>query len=305
MRFSYYAYTPLRGAFEDFGIDWPSTGTAGGRYATVCEFVAGVREALLGEDLPVEDMIDAQSFLWIRWSLKAAPEEALTPETQAAALDPEVLARDLATAVLWPTDRARDLVRRAIRWRRLLFQGPPGTGKTFVAERLARLLTADEEERTELVQFHPSYAYEDFVEGIRPRVTGGAGLAYEVREGVFLTLVERAKEHPDDLFVLVVDEINRANLPRVLGELLYALEYRGPEHTFRLPYSGRETYVPENIILIATMNSADRSIALMMRQPGDGSATSSSNPTQTSCERGSKGMISASLPTLPSRVCRR
>jgi MoxR-like ATPase len=265
-RFTYYAYTPLRQAFEDFGIDWPSTGTAGNRYATVCEFVTGVRDSLLGEGLPIEDVIDAQSFLWMRQSLKpepAATKEMPALETQAPALDPEVLARDLAEAVLWPVDRARDLVQRATRWRRLLFQGPPGTGKTFVAERLARLLTADEEERTELVQFHPSYAYEDFVEGIRPRVTGEAGLAYEVREGVFLTLVERAKEHIDNLFVLVVDEINRANLPRVLGELLYALEYRGPEHTFRLPYSGSETYVPDNIVLIATMNSADRSIALV------------------------------------------
>jgi 5-methylcytosine-specific restriction protein B len=264
-RFTYYAYTPLRGAFDDFGIDWPSTGTAGSKYATVCDFVLSVKESLLDENLPVEDMIDAQSFLWMRWSMKGPPatEEMPAPEPQVPAMDPEILARDLAEAVLWPVDRARDLVQRAIRWRRLLFQGPPGTGKTFVAERLARLLTADEEERTELVQFHPSYAYEDFVEGIRPRVTGEAGLSYEVREGVFLTLVERAKEHPDNLFVLVVDEINRANLPRVLGELLYALEYRGPEHTFRLPYSGRETYVPDNIVLIATMNSADRSIALV------------------------------------------
>lgn len=265
-RFTYYAYTPLRQAFEDFGIDWPATGTAGSKYATVCDFVAGVKESLLAEGLAIDDMIDAQSFLWMRRSLAEAPpatEETPAPATQVSTLDPEVLARDLAEAVLWPVDRARDLVTRATRWRRLLFQGPPGTGKTFVAERLARLLTADEEERTELVQFHPSYAYEDFVEGIRPRVTGEAGLAYEVREGVFLTLVERAKEHPDQLFVLVIDEINRANLPRVLGELLYALEYRGPEHTFRLPYSGRETYVPENIILIATMNSADRSIALV------------------------------------------
>jgi 5-methylcytosine-specific restriction protein B len=125
------------------------------------------------------------------------------------------------------------------------------------------LLTADEEERTELVQFHPSYAYEDFVEGIRPRVTGNASLAYEIREGIFLTLVDRAKERPTELFVLVIDEINRANLPRVLGELLYALEYRGPEHSFRLPYSGRDAYVPDNIVVIATMNSADRSIALV------------------------------------------
>jgi AAA domain (dynein-related subfamily) len=263
--YCYYAYKPLRGAFDDFGIEWPASGTAGNKYAAVCEFVAGVRDSLREQSVAAEDLIDAQSFLWMRW-LRRQPEappaeEVTTP--QAAVLDPEVLARDLADAVLWPVDRARDLVHKAIRWRRLLFQGPPGTGKTYVGERLARLLTADEEERTELVQFHPSYAYEDFVEGIRPRVTGDASLTYEVREGIFLQLVERAKERPADLFVLVVDEINRANLPRVLGELLYALEYRGPEHEFRLPYSGRETYVPDNIVLIATMNSADRSIALV------------------------------------------
>ncbi len=264
-RYSYYAYTPLRGAFDDFGVDWPATGTAGGRYATVCDFVEGVRESLREQGVRAEDLIDAQSFLWMRWA-RRAPGTARTeekPAPEVPALDPEVLARDLADAVLWPVERARDLVQKAIRWRRLLFQGPPGTGKTYVAERLARLLTADEEERTALVQFHPSYAYEDFVEGIRPRVTGEASLAYEVREGIFLDLVERAKERPTDLFVLVVDEINRANLPRVLGELLYGLEYRGPEHSFRLPYSGREAYVPDNIVLIATMNSADRSIALV------------------------------------------
>jgi 5-methylcytosine-specific restriction enzyme B len=224
-----------------------------------------VRDSLREQGVAVEDLIDAQSFLWTRWSRRAptTPPAEETPAPQSPALDPEVLAGDLADAVLWPVDRARDLVHKAIRWRRLLFQGPPGTGKTYVAERLARLLTADEEERTELVQFHPSYAYEDFVEGIRPRVTDDASLAYEVREGIFLALVERAKERPTALFVLVVDEINRANLPRVLGELLYALEYRGPEHPFRLPYSGREAYVPDNILLLATMNSADRSIALV------------------------------------------
>ena len=94
-------------------------------------------------------------------------------------------------------------------------------------------------------------------------MTEGSDLAYEVRKGIFLALVEQAIEYPEDPFFLVVDEINRANLPRVFGELLYALEYRGAEHTFRLPYSGGESYVPRNITIIATMNTADRSIALV------------------------------------------
>ena len=169
----------------------------------------------------------------------------------------------LATAALWPQKRAERLATQVQRWGQLLFQGPPGTGKTYVAETLARLLAGDEEGRVEVVQFHPSYAYEDFIEGIRPVVTEGSDLAYEVREGIFMKLAERAREFPEDPFFLVVDEINRANLPRVFGELLYALEYRGPEHTFRLPYSGTEAYIPANITIIATMNTADRSIALV------------------------------------------
>ncbi len=171
--------------------------------------------------------------------------------------------KDLARATYWPEERARLLVSLAQRWRQLLFQGPPGTGKTFVAGTLAGLLAGDEEGRLEVVQFHPSYAYEDFVEGIRPRVTEGSGLAYEIRKGIFMRLADGAREFPEASFFLVVDELNRANLPRVFGELLYALEYRGPEHPFRLPYSGAETYVPANICLIGTMNTADRSIALV------------------------------------------
>jgi MoxR-like ATPase len=262
-KYTYYAYTPLRSAFNDFGVDWPTPGTAGSTYSAVCEFVYAVQESLRSQGVAVEDMIDAQSFVWLRHQEQAPALEGHVATPEVPRLDLDVLARDLAESALWPVERARELVHKAARWRRLLFQGPPGSGKTYVAERLARLLTADEEERSELVQFHPSYAYEDFVEGIRPRVTGEASLTYEVREGVFLELVNRAKERATELFVLVIDEINRANLPRVLGELLYGLEYRGPEHSFRLPYSGRETYVPENIVVIATMNSADRSIALV------------------------------------------
>lgn len=272
-RYTFYSKGALKHGLTKYADEpWPK-GSMGEIYEVVCDFVRAVAEELRTKGAPVEDLIDAQSFLWMSFSesKKAASAAGQTPGGQhlghsaaiAIALDADAVAGDLARAAYWPEDRARGLIQLANRWPQLLFQGPPGTGKTFVADRLARLLASDEEGRVEVVQFHPSYAYEDFVEGIRPVVTEGSALAYEIRKGIFMRLADLAREHPDEPFFLVIDELNRANLPRVLGELLYALEYRGPEHSFRLPYSGTETYLPANIKLIGTMNTADRSIALV------------------------------------------
>ncbi len=266
-RYTFYSSGALRHGYERYSPDarWPS-GSRGEVYAEVCTFVQAVSDALRAYGVPIEDLIDAQSFIWISFSAtkKAKPTPTSKPAARVASVaDPDAVATDLAARTLWPIDRARHLVGLASSGRPLLFQGPPGTGKTFVAVELARLLSGDEEGRFEVVQFHPSYAYEDFIEGIRPLVTEGSTLAYEIRSGIFLKLVDLARQHPDDPFFMVIDELNRANLPRVFGELLYALEYRGPEHTFRLPYSNAETYIPDNITLIGTMNTADRSIALV------------------------------------------
>lgn len=257
LRYGYKRYAP--------GAEFPG-GSAGEKYAAVCEFVKEIESALQSGGAPAEDLIDAQSFVWLRFNeAKAAEkkekEKGSPDESSPSASGGE--AGDLAAQCYWPLERAERLVAQARKWGQLLFQGPPGTGKTFVAEALARLLAGDEDGHVEVVQFHPSYAYEDFIEGIRPVVTEGSGLAYEVRPGIFMRLARRAIDNPEDQFFLVVDEINRANLPRVFGELLYALEYRGPEHTFRLPYSGAEEHIPENVTIIATMNTADRSIALV------------------------------------------
>jgi AAA domain (dynein-related subfamily) len=266
--YTFYSKGALRHAYDRYmpGIDWPN-GSLGEIYGEVCEFVQSVADDLRAHDLPVKDLIDAQSLIWIKFRALEKPtpkppihDRPTQPEVQ---IDLSTVATDLARATYWPLDRAEHLVELVQRWGQVLFQGPPGTGKTFVAETLARLLSGDEDGRVEVVQFHPSYAYEDFVEGIRPVVTEGSNLAYEVRSGIFLKLSELAKEHEEDEFFLVIDELNRANVPRVFGELLYALEYRGPQHPFRLPYSGGEAYVPANITFIATMNGADRSIALV------------------------------------------
>lgn len=110
-----------------------------------------------------------------------------------------------------------------------------------------------------MIQFHQSYGYEDFVEGIRPDTNDDGQLVYDVVPGIFLELVRRAIERPDEKFVLIIDEINRGNVSRILGELMLLLEYR--DKKARLPYSKQEFQIPKNLYIIGTMNSADRSLS--------------------------------------------
>jgi 5-methylcytosine-specific restriction enzyme B len=115
-----------------------------------------------------------------------------------------------------------------------------------------------------LVQFHPAYSYEEFVEGIKARtleVNGRHEVTYPVEDGILCEFAARAAARPAEPHVLVIDEINRGNLPRIFGELLYLLEYRG--EAVSLPYSRRTFRLPPNVYLIGTMNSADRSVTLI------------------------------------------
>lgn len=137
----------------------------------------------------------------------------------------------------------------------VILAGPPGTGKTWVAELLSRYLTQDQPLQRRIVQLHPSYGYEEFVEGLRP-VTKGGAISFERRDGVILQMA-KAMDGTGAPHVLVIDEINRANIPRVFGELLYLLEYRG--QSIDLQYS-EQFSLPRNLRIIATMNTADRSI---------------------------------------------
>lgn len=139
--------------------------------------------------------------------------------------------------------------------RQVIFDGPPGTGKTYVAQQLAAELMRPGE--PELVQFHASYAYEDFVQGYRPAPDG----TLQLRNGPLLRLAARAQERPDDLHVLVIDEVNRGNVAKVFGELYFLLEYR--DRDVSLQYSDERFRLPENLWIIATMNTADQSIALL------------------------------------------
>jgi len=151
----------------------------------------------------------------------------------------------------------------------VILYGPPGTGKTHFARGLAWALTGiqDDEEYEDdgpysLVQFHPAYSYEDFFEGYRPSVDDDGNMTYRLTPGPLVKLAEFAEANPDQRHVMVIDEINRANLPRVLGELLYLLEYRDEwTQTQYRPVDGFT--LPSNLWIIGTMNTADRSIALI------------------------------------------
>ena len=143
----------------------------------------------------------------------------------------------------------------------VILQGPPGTGKTWLAERVAEKLAAAED--VKLVQFHPAYAYEDFVRGITAQTDDEGHLRYGPKNKILADFAARAAKAPERSFVLIIDEINRANLPSVLGELIYALEYRGKR--VESVYGDEETgdlglILPKNLLVIGTMNTSDRSV---------------------------------------------
>lgn len=166
----------------------------------------------------------------------------------------------LANETHLPASFLQDIKRLLEEKRQVILQGPPGTGKTYVARKLARAL-AGSEDKVAFVQFHPSYAYEDFVQGIRPAMKEGQA-GFVLRNGPLKKAAEAAwldlEARPH---YLIIDEINRGNLAKVFGELYFLLEYR--EEDIRLQYSDEPFSLPDNLYIIGTMNTADRSIALV------------------------------------------
>ena len=244
--------TEFRNAYERTGYPKPQTGASEGEhYEHALAFLDRLveRTSALGFERP-RNRLEAHSVVWMNETSKPPidpPDGGTTSDLDA-----------LADKLQLNADFLRDIERLLDDKRQVIFQGPPGTGKTYVARELAECL-AGSQDRVRLVQFHPSYAYEDFVQGYRPSVDGEGRASFKLHDGPLVQLADSAgREHRAKHF-LVIDEINRGNLAKVLGELYFLLEYR--DKPMQLQYSDEPFKLPKNLYIIGTMNTADRSIA--------------------------------------------
>lgn len=162
----------------------------------------------------------------------------------------------------------------------IIFHGIPGTGKTYTIVNNIKNIIKNENQML-ITQFHPSFSYEDFIEGIKPTGIENGQLKLELKNGIFREFCNKAKEEEKEFlgelekgnfnealsdygYFFIADEINRAELSRVFGELLYALEYRGEKGKIKTQYASmrgdEDFYVPENVFFLGTMNDLDKSI---------------------------------------------
>jgi 5-methylcytosine-specific restriction enzyme B len=210
-------------------------------------------------------------------------EQRLSRRAPAATSKPHVVVSKAETASLPPLDPFSARIDAILRRKgQVILYGPPGTGKTYRALAVANELVArhafrksfpdltqsekkavaDGDGFVRVCTFHPGWGYEDFIEGLRPTTVNGQ-MVFEPRDGIFKRLCADATQQPSRPFFLVVDEINRGDLPRIFGELLTTIEYDKRDRKLTLPITGSSFVVPRNVFMIGTMNTADRSISLM------------------------------------------
>jgi len=171
-------------------------------------------------------------------------------------------ARQLLSSDLTKSEEIENAKNLLIKHKQIILYGPPGTGKTYFAQLIAQELTNN---RYEIIQFHPSYAYEDFVEWIEATPSNdGNNVIFKAQPRIFRRLCNYALNSQNDV-VLIIDEINRGDLGRIFGELILGLEssYRNMEISTPLSNKLGSLKIPDNIYIIGTMNSVDRSIAIM------------------------------------------
>lgn len=251
----------------------------GERYALFLVFLDQLIDAFARAGIVLANRLEAQSLMWALMTYDA-PEAWTKPMTDAFLewrqghgtappttqdLSPsddldqpvERSMSDLADELYLEESFLDTIVQLLREKKQIIVQGSPGTGKTHVARAVATWF-AGSPDRVRLVQFHPTYAYEDFVEGFRPSMDDNG---FRLVDGPLVEIAEKADGDRNNTYVLVIDELNRGNVARVFGELYFLLEYR--DEPARLLYREKQFRLPPNLFLIGTMNTVDRSIALL------------------------------------------
>ncbi len=253
---------------ETVAHDGPNRQCMGDSYLKLVERLS---DAFSRDDCPVHSFPDLSL---AACNTPQANDESGDDGEQSGQLDPGIATPQatsytiediVADGCFVPQDRLEQILSRLKERKNIILQGPPGTGKTWLAKRIAyAAMQAKAPSRIKAIQFHPNLSYEDFVRGYRPSTDGRLQLV----DGPFLEMVDLAHSDPDQIYALVIEEINRGNPAQVFGEMLTLLEHdkRYPDEALALSYAkSREerVYIPRNLVVIGTMNIADRSLALV------------------------------------------
>lgn len=207
---------------------------------------------LLTDITPFTDYIEKLTAIF-------APDELDDVDTQPEIDYPIYSSTDFLSDVYMAGQDYKTLVNVLKMKKNIILQGAPGVGKTFTAKRLAySIIGAKNPNRVQMIQFHQSYSYEDFIEGYRPTENG-----FTIKKGAFYKFCKLAEEDDENDYFFIIDEINRGNLSKIFGELFMLIEKDKRGIELQLLYSDENFSVPANVYIIGMMNTADRSLAML------------------------------------------